>query len=904
MIPRKQGQFDPRIIAVVCLTVILFPLPFANTGVNSSMSLQPTTVPQPSSFVPVLRPGDTWNYHLGIEGNSIQSIHRTEPCGNVQCVLINEVNAAYNDTRWIVPGNWSLYSEYCVGCEGPNIITNTNYALPRQLFAFPLRPGGSWWWNGTVSGWTSNPNGNNTFSGSVSILRTVVNETSVTVQAGTFDAYLVAEYGQNGTMLDGYSWFSLEAATPVREISLTNAVGVIDSRELISYQIVAVNVGETVRLGDISVTYKTNDTSPGFVGSSLNSVDSIESTVQNVTGTNVTLSIIMTFRNGTQSGTTNTTDISTGSPSPTSLGPLVIEAGLRGGNIIPNWQAVSVNYTRSTSYLGIFREVSILNSTQPIQLPLAGSIKVLRYWDRATGFLLATLTEMKETYFRNGSSYFLTESISARVVSTNLWQGFVPGVKVGDWVKYGEFSASWTSNIPGDQNIVGPYQDTYWRIDRISGLSGRNVSVGSTVVLANPIGSREYTVSGNVSSGIGNLTNSCLVPCIVPANLRAGDPVFDLAYSPTAPSINQTFDKFYLGVHRRVNILNLTITFSMPYAGSSTSVGIYDQVTGVLLEFFYSNSLTYQNYARTAFAHYKITETNLWNATTHPSLGMRVLPALLALRPGSYGTFMVMLTSLKGFADSVELTVAVSPTGPGLGPVPGRLTVAASPLYSTSVFLLNVSAGPDLSAGVYNVTLTGTNGLITQTMTLPVLVYRPVPVECGTKTICYIVANVTISDVKSAGGTIHFTANGPRGIIGYANVTIPATSVPDPNSLEVIVDKAQLPPTAFQINRDATGHEYIVQLTFMIHGSVNVDLLLGGSRQPNQSQPLIQLNPTNIGLIGVSLVIFASLGVEAFRKMKERRREKKSPDKSGGKDRSPRWASILKNEPMQERSGR
>src|SRR2546428_1836442 len=892
MIPSEHGPFKQNIKGLVVLSVLLLSLPYAYTGSMPVKVFRHANVPLASSAVPVLRQGDIWHYYLGIEGNSNESIRRTVPCGNVRCIVSSEVNAAYNDTLWIVRGNWSLVREYCVGCDGYNFITNTVYTPPRQLFAFPLQPAEPWW-NGTASGWTSNAGLNVNFSNPVSILRRVINETSVIVHAGSFDTFLVAEYGQSGIVLDGYLWFSLEAETSVKALSLNSLGEVIDSRELITYRIVGVNPGEFVRLGNISVDYESNDTNPELAGSSLRDVDSIEATIQSVTGTSVILGIVTSFKNGTQSIMTNTTNISTGSPPPTSLGPFVIEAGLRSGNTIPNWQGMTLNFTRSISYLGTFREVNILNSTQALQPPVTGWIRLLRYWDRASGFLLATRTDMNETYSRNGSSYFLVESISARVVSTNLWQGFIPGFKAGDWVKYGDFSASSTSDISGDQNIVKSYQDTYWRMNSVLEVFGSNVTVESTAAFANATVSIEYRLLGDVSAGNGNLTSYCLVPCLLAANLRAGDPVSDPAYSSTVPTINQTGDRIYLGVHRRVNILNVTSTISGPYNGIFSKAGIYDQVTGVLLEFFYTSF--YQNYTRIASSPQRIPHANLWNATRLPDFSITVLPAMLSIRPGSSGTSKVILSSLHGFADSVNIAVLISPTGPNLGAIPGRLTVTASPMYSTSSFLLKVSATNDLPAGIFNVTLIGSSGPITHKMTFSVLVYRPIPLECGIRGICYIIANVTISDVKSTISTIHFAANGPHGIIANTNVTIPTTSLPNPDSLEVFIDKALLPQSAVETTIDPTGHGYLVHFTFTIHGPVNVDLLLGGSQAPPTSpQPFLKLNPTSIGIIGVSTAIIVSLGVEAFRKISARRRPQNSPEQSKGSDGHPRWASVLK----------
>ena len=882
-------SFKSSISRFVILSVFLLILAYPHIEGTSIRGIQPSAVALSPQVVPVLRQGDVWHYLLGVEGNSTQSILRIVACGNAKCVVSREVNGANNDTRWIVPGNWSLVKDYCVGCDGSNVITNTSYTPPRPLFAFPVQPGETWWWNGTASGRTSTPNGITNFSVSVSILEKVINETSVTVHAGTFDTFLVAQYDQNGTLLDGYSWFSPEAATAVKAVSLNSNGIVIDSRELTSYRIVGVNPGQFLRLGSFSVAYKSNDTNPELSATALSDLDSVETSVQNVTGSRVTFEALSFFKNGTQISTTNTTDISKGLPTPTPLGPLIIEAGLRGGTAIPNWQGMSINYTKSISYLGTFREVDILNSTQAVQPPSSGWIRLVRYWDRFSGFLLATQTEINETYSRNGSSYFLVESTSARVVSTNVWQAFLPGLKVGGWAKYGDFSGSWTSNIPGDQNTSQFYHDVYWQTETVQEVSGTSVTLESTIALANATAYRESVLAGNLLTGTGNLTSSCLLPCVLAGNLRAGDPVFDSSYSATAAKINQTLDRVYLGVHRRVDILNITSTLPTPYNSSIRNVGIYDQATGMLLEFISTNSWSYQNYTRVSSAHYRMTETNLWNATRLPDFSITASPPLLSLRPGSSGATRVSLTSIHGFADSVNIAATVSPTGPRLGPIPGRLIVAASPVFTTASFFLNVSTTSDLPTGTFNVTVTGSSGLITHTLSFTVLVYRPLPVECGTRDVCYIVSNVTISDVKSSGNTIHFTAVGPHGIIGNANVTIPVTSLSDPDTLQIVIDKALLPASSVQIDLDLTGHSYLVHFTFEIHGAVNVDLLLGGI-QPAITQPFLQLSPSNLGILGVSATIMGSLGVEGLRKVRAWRRAKRSPEPSAEEDKSPRWS--------------
>jgi hypothetical protein len=149
-----------------------------------------------------------------------------------------ETNSAWNDTVWLTQ-DWNLTREYYVDhTTSYNFSTSYNPAL--QQYPFPLQTGKSWWWNSTATGWYKDQFGNHTDTGKFSILRKVINETIVTVPAGTFATFLVARYVKNGTLLDQYRWFSTQAKTSVKwEILDTNTAAVIDSYSMNSYSLAA-----------------------------------------------------------------------------------------------------------------------------------------------------------------------------------------------------------------------------------------------------------------------------------------------------------------------------------------------------------------------------------------------------------------------------------------------------------------------------------------------------------------------------------------------------------------------------------------------------------------------------------------------------------------------------------------
>src|SRR5256712_8777967 len=110
-------------------------------------------------------------------------------------------------------------------------------------------------------------------------------------------------------------------------------------------------------------------------------------------------------------------------------------------------------------------------------------------------------------------------------------------------------------------------------------------------------------------------------------------------------------------------MVNLTSTFSDYLTGSSSTVAIFDQGTGILLEYSYQNAATLQGYSRTASAHFRISETNLWNASRLPDFRLRSMPSLLRIQPGFSRTSIVTLSSLHGFANTVSLSATLSPSG-------------------------------------------------------------------------------------------------------------------------------------------------------------------------------------------------------------------------------------------------
>jgi len=166
---------------------------------------------------------------------------------------------------------------------------------------------------------------------------------------------------------------------------LTLALNIHSARAELTDRNVGISVGYWIQYG-ISVMWESNDpnaTAPQYVLDSQQLVF-ISNVVQSVSGTNVTFSRIMLFKNGTQKSETYWIDVDTGHGS----GYLsFVSANLSAGDIIYTGLGKGIgeiNETITRTYLGELVEINHHNSTTS---GTSYSIYAEVYWNRATGVL-------------------------------------------------------------------------------------------------------------------------------------------------------------------------------------------------------------------------------------------------------------------------------------------------------------------------------------------------------------------------------------------------------------------------------------------------------------------------------------------------------------------------------------
>jgi hypothetical protein len=199
----------------------------------------------------------------------------------------------------------------------------------------------------------------------------------------------------------------------------------------------------------------------------------------------------------------------------------------------------------------------------------------------------------------------------ALVASTSAQQR-TPGVKEGDWFKFGNISANWYSNDPNAKppSDVEGYNGVQWLFLNISTVSETTVICQFTFHYKN---GTESSASGgwvDIESGSGNLA-----PWLISANLNTGETVYSSGSSTLR--INETILSSYPVSSREANHVRTNIPFNA--TGYSYSQDYYwDRTTGVLLENYFEDTNYTGSHVMTSSLDVKITDSNVWTVPEFP----------------------------------------------------------------------------------------------------------------------------------------------------------------------------------------------------------------------------------------------------------------------------------------------
>jgi len=200
----------------------------------------------------------------------------------------------------------------------------------------------------------------------------------------------------------------------------------------------------------------------------------------------------------------------------------------------------------------------------------------------------------------------------------------IVGVKVGDWIKYGNFYASWTSDDPNAQEPpkdLIEHSSIEWITNTVQNIVGTNITFQTVTHYKNGTETTSmYHV--DIKTGEGNATFA-----FISANLDAGESVYtSIEYADTW--INETAPLVYVNALRETNYLLASMYEVVPGDVEQTlfyqTEAFWDKATGILSERAGTVVQTYEVYGveftSVAIRSEVMIDTSLWeeNPDTTP----------------------------------------------------------------------------------------------------------------------------------------------------------------------------------------------------------------------------------------------------------------------------------------------
>lgn len=182
---------------------------------------------------------------------------------------------------------------------------------------------------------------------------------------------------------------------------------------------------------------------------------------------------------------------------------------------------------------------------------------------------------------------------------------YTVGVKAGDWIKYGQISATWNGTATETEpSSVTEEKNTSWLRFEVENVTGTTISLNATSHYNN--GTETFATDSFDLNG-----SAMSERFLIAANLKSGDP---LATQPNSPTINQTITGIYAGAYRNINVLDIAEVITSSQGNQTATAKFYwDQSTGMLVE-MYEKLPDTNNPGVYSELSVKATETNMWSA--------------------------------------------------------------------------------------------------------------------------------------------------------------------------------------------------------------------------------------------------------------------------------------------------
>lgn len=188
-------------------------------------------------------------------------------------------------------------------------------------------------------------------------------------------------------------------------LALISSISLMSTVSAVEYT-VGVKAEDWVKYSDISVSWTGTGTEPQYV-TDAKQMDWMKVEVQSVSGTTVSMTTTVHYKNGTDKPQTVSYDVEGGQTGQTGFLFFIIGANLKKGDPVtsqPN--APTINDTVTRTYAGASRNVNVLDVTYSSG---GYTYTMTIYWDQITGVMLELLMRQPDVEY------------SIKATETNLW---------------------------------------------------------------------------------------------------------------------------------------------------------------------------------------------------------------------------------------------------------------------------------------------------------------------------------------------------------------------------------------------------------------------------------------------------------------------------------------------------
>ncbi|HET9282952.1 MAG TPA: protease pro-enzyme activation domain-containing protein [Candidatus Angelobacter sp.] len=299
-----------------------------------------------------------------------------------------------------------------------------------------------------------------------------------------------------------------------------------------------------------------------------------------------------------------------------------------------------------------------------------------------------------------------------------------------------------------------------------SGTTTLTVAAGTTT----PAGSYTLTITGSD----GTIAHSTTVTLVV----AAVD--FSISASPASQSVNQGNSTSYTVTQTAINGYAGTVTYSvagLPTGASATFAPPTVTASG-------TTALSVSTVSTTPTGTYTLTITGTDSVFTHsttvtlvvstPDFSLSVTPSSQTINQGNPTSYTVTLNSISGYSGTVSFGLSGQPAGVTFNFAPATVTASGSTV-------LNIATATTTTPGTYTLTINATDGTITHTIPVTLVV-----TPAGDFQISTSIASQTVNPGLSTSYGITVTSlNGFSGAVSLSLSGLPAgaTATFNPGSI-------------------------------------------------------------------------------------------------------------------------